>query len=239
MAPVKSSNPSWRNWSRIITLVLAKIDTDCNPNLAGTYKIAGVPDVRIVHQGEVLPGFVGVLPEAELRQLLAKLGLSSAYETGLDAIERAIAGNNPDHATVLFESLLMQYPERPELTLKAAKFFLTLDQIVRAESLLARIQTEDREYSPQAQALKQLIRFKHEVQHSGKSELEQSYTQACQYALNQEYEKALDLFLKIVSQNPQYKDDGARKAMVALFKLLGHEHPVTKEYRQRLMLQLY
>ena len=34
-------------------------------------------------------------------------------------------------------------------------------------------------------------------------------------------------------------DDGARKACVALFKILGEKHPVTKKYRRRFSMALY
>ncbi|MGL5082543.1 MAG: tetratricopeptide repeat protein [Microcoleaceae cyanobacterium] len=219
--------------------VLAKVDIDHNPNLANAYKIEGVPDVRIVHQGEVMPGFVGVLPELDLRQLLNKLGLNSAYEVGLESIEEAIACHDLEQAKTLFNQLLTEYPDRPELVLKAAKFFLDSDQPEVADQLLAEIRADQREFYPQAQALKQIALFQHEIKHPGDNEIDQNYAQACHFILTKNYEAALDLLLKIVSQDRKYKEDGARKAMLTVFELLGSEHPLTKQYRQQLMLQLY
>ncbi len=38
----------------------------------------------------------------------------------------------------------------------------------------------------------------------------------------------------IVEQHRDYKNDIARRSMLALFDLLGREHPLTKEYWSRL-----
>ena len=54
-------------------LVLAKVDIDENPGLAQEYGVSGVPDVRIVVDGLVQPGFVGMLPEPKLREMLQRL----------------------------------------------------------------------------------------------------------------------------------------------------------------------
>ena len=51
--------------------------------------------------------------------------------------------------------------------------------------------------------------------------------------------QALEEFLEVVRRNRQYKDDGARKAMLALFTIIGEDDPVTREYRQKLANVLF
>lgn len=65
------------------------------------------------------------------------------------------------------------------------------------------------------------------------------YSQASCYALEENYEEALKLFLEIVKKDRNFKDDGARKSMVAIFNLLGEDNPLTKEYRKKLAMWLY
>jgi putative thioredoxin len=50
--------------------VLAKLDTDRHPDVAGRYGVRGIPDVRLFVDGAVVDGFTGALPERELRAFL-------------------------------------------------------------------------------------------------------------------------------------------------------------------------
>jgi len=114
-----------------------------------------------------------------------------------------------------------------------------LHQLEDAEKLLGTIGEDDREHYRQAQAVKALIHFQQEADNPGDSELDQLYAKACRLALAQEYDEALQIFLDIVGKSRKYKNDGARKAMLVVFGLLGDEHPLTKQYRKQLLLQLY
>ena len=58
------------------TWLLAKIDVDANPRLAQAFQVQSIPVVFVVWQGQLVPGFTGAIPEAELRgfvQQVAKL----------------------------------------------------------------------------------------------------------------------------------------------------------------------
>jgi putative thioredoxin len=50
-----------------------------------------------------------------------------------------------------------------------------------------------------------------------------------------DYESALELLLGRVGEDPE----GTRQTMVALFGELGHEHPLSMQYRRRLATALY
>ncbi|MGK7904498.1 MAG: tetratricopeptide repeat protein [Hormoscilla sp.] len=219
--------------------ILAKIDIDQNPDLANTYGVEGVPDVKIAIDGQVRPGFVGVKPEPELRQILEGLNLTSELEMGLQAIQTASASGDLQQAKQLLDQLFAKYPENPHVTIAAAKFLVSLHQLEDAEKLLGTIREDDREHYRQAQAVKALIHFQQEADNPGDSELDQLYAKGCRLALAQEHDEALQIFLDIVGKSRKYKQDGARKAMLVVFGLLGDEHPLTKQYRKQLQLQLY
>jgi putative thioredoxin len=219
--------------------VLAKVDIDKNQELASRFGIEGVPDVRIVVRGEMYPGFVGAIAEAQLRDLLERLNLRSDLELGLESVKSAIASQNFQQAKQLFDELFARYPENPRIALEAARFLIRIGRLEEAQKIAKTIKESDREFYPKTQSIQTLIELKQTTENSGENELDRSYAQAAHFALTEDYEKALQEFLNIVQENRQYKNDGARKAMIALFNLLGLDHPLTKQYQKELMMVLY
>ncbi len=219
--------------------VLAKVDIDESPDLAQTYNVAGVPDVKLVVDGVVSDGFVGMLPEPKLREFLAQLNLTSSLDEALEAIYADAAIGKVEQAEARLAALLTQHPEHRGLILEAASFYIDADRLDDAEKLLAKIQEYDKEYFPHAKTLKALIQFKVAAQTPGESDLDRAFQQAARQVTEENYQAALDQFLTILTQDRRYRDDGARKAMLAIFDLLGDDHALTKDYRKRLVMALY
>src|SRR5689334_13528248 len=48
--------------------LLGKVDVDANPRLAQALRVQGIPMVVAVVNGQLVEGFTGVLPEAQIRQ---------------------------------------------------------------------------------------------------------------------------------------------------------------------------
>jgi putative thioredoxin len=193
-----------------------------------------------VLDGQVNPGFVGVLPEPQLRELLAQLNLTSGLDEALEAVYNDAAMGNVEQAQARLEELLKQYAGDRKLILEAANFYLEAGQLETAETLLSSIPDHDKAYFPHVKTLRALIGFKRMVnQPTGDSELDQQFQQAVQSVLGENYEAGLQQFLGIVSRDRRYQKDGARKAMLAVFDLLGDDHPLTRDYRKRLTMLLY
>jgi putative thioredoxin len=219
--------------------VLAKVDIDRNPDLASTYQIEGVPDVRIVSQGRMYSGFVGVLPEPQLRELLSKLNLKSQADMGLETAEAALATGDSQKIKAVFAQLLEQYPTDRKITIAYAKFLIQQDELAAAEGVLAAIDANERDFYAQAEALGQLIQLKLESEKPPEHELDPAFFAAIEQLLAENYEAALQGLLAIVSKDRTYRSDGARKTMLLIFTLLGDDHPLTKHYRKQLTLTLY
>ncbi len=75
--------------------LLAKIDVDANPRLAQAFQVQSIPVVFVVWQGQLVPGFTGVIPEAELRAFVQQVaGLASELGAGVPGAP----GAGPDGA---------------------------------------------------------------------------------------------------------------------------------------------
>jgi len=72
------------------TWVLAKVDVDANPQLSAALQVQSIPMVLGVIGGQLVPGFLGALPEAQVRQWLGQV-LQVAQQLGLPA-----AGDQPE-----------------------------------------------------------------------------------------------------------------------------------------------
>jgi putative thioredoxin len=62
--------------------VLAKVDVDANPQLSAALQVQSIPMVVAVIGGQLVPGFLGALPEAQVRQWLGQV-LQAAQQLGL------------------------------------------------------------------------------------------------------------------------------------------------------------
>jgi putative thioredoxin len=62
--------------------VLAKVDVDANPQLSTALQVQSIPMVLAVIGGQLVPGFLGALPEAQVRQWLGQV-LQVAKQLGL------------------------------------------------------------------------------------------------------------------------------------------------------------
>jgi putative thioredoxin len=82
--------------------VLAKVDVDANPQLSAALQVQSIPMVVAVVGGQLVPGFLGALPEAQVRQWLGQLmqvaqqlGMPSAADAGGDQAGEAGPGEGP------------------------------------------------------------------------------------------------------------------------------------------------
>jgi len=65
-------------------VVLAKVDTDANQELAERYAVRGIPNVKAFRNGQVVDEFTGALPAAAVEEFLERL-------TGPPATEQLLA----------------------------------------------------------------------------------------------------------------------------------------------------
>src|SRR5262249_46326087 len=91
--------------------ILAKVDVDANPQLSAALQVQSIPMVVAVLGGQLVDGFLGAMPEAQVRQWIGqvlavaeKMGIELAAPADADELEdgadTAVAGRVPGDAGV-------------------------------------------------------------------------------------------------------------------------------------------
>jgi len=90
LSPVleKLANEAAGDW------VLAKIDIDANPQLRAALQVQSIPMVMAVAGGQVVDGFLGAMPEAQVRQWVGQV-MQVAAQMGMPAGGGAPADGEP------------------------------------------------------------------------------------------------------------------------------------------------
>ena len=77
--------------------VLAKVDVDANPRLAQALQVQSIPMVVAVIGGQLVDGFLGALPEAQVKQWISQV-VAAAQQLGVGPGGPAPDGAAPDDA---------------------------------------------------------------------------------------------------------------------------------------------
>jgi putative thioredoxin len=75
--------------------ILAKVDVDANPQLGAALQVQSIPMVVAVIGGQLVDGFLGVLPEAQVRAWIGQI-LGVAGQLGLEVDREASANGVPE-----------------------------------------------------------------------------------------------------------------------------------------------
>ncbi len=137
--------------------VLATIDVEANQRIAQALQVQSIPTVFAVLGGQVVPGFTGALPEAQLREFItallqagAQAGLTGAVATDavaatdaadavpeppsdprFDAAEAALEAGDYDAAAQAYQAILDVEPANTEaiLALRQTRFLKRMDAV--------------------------------------------------------------------------------------------------------------
>ena len=223
--------------------ILAKVDVDRNPNLAMQYGVQGIPAVKAFLNGKQVGEFTGALPEPQVRRFIEQLIPSTADLYARQGYEWEVA-DQPAMAIENYRAALQEQADHYSAMLGLGRVLAKQDQVDEALSVLEGIPSGV-DQRIEADALIAAVQFQREAAdqneadlraniHANPDDVASRYTLASLLVTQERYLEALEEFLEVVRCDRQYNDDGARKAMLALFTIIGEHDPVTKKYRQKL-----
>jgi putative thioredoxin len=227
--------------------VLAKVDIERSPDVAGQFGVRSIPAVFGVRDGGVVDAFVGVQPEAVLRMWLDRLLPSEAESLASQA--RTLELTDLQAAAAKYGQALTLAPDLPQAQIGLARIALADGQI---EDATARIAALERRgfLEPEAEKLKAELTLRIQAEGAGSVEatraalaahpddLALKFSLAESLAAAGQFADALALCLELVERDRRGLGERARQTMVAIFRLLPPGHDLVTEYQRQLSLVL-
>ncbi|MCC6405552.1 MAG: thioredoxin [Planctomycetes bacterium] len=226
-------------------VVLAKIDIDRTPELAEAFGIQSVPTVILMKAGRPVDGFMGALPELQVKKFLEKHLGPAPTDVVADAKKLDEAGRRDDATKLLKEHLRVQHGDAKARFL-LAKLLIDAGKLEEARLVEAKFSDEERA-SDEGKALTQRFEFA-----SKKSALDGLAAKlelapddlALQLEFGKslvaagEHERGLNVLWRVAERDLRFENGAPRKALVEVFEVLGFEHPLVVEFQRRLSILL-
>ena len=228
--------------------VLAKVNVDDAQELALRYGIEGIPAVKAFRDGQPVLGFVGLLPEAQLKEFLDRIRPSEA-----DQVVRQAGAAEPGdtaEAEALYRRALEIDPRHDGAILGLARLLIAGGQDDAAQELLERIQVGSAQ-AEEVDRLGTLLFLRRagrdfgDVDSAGRrvendpDNAGYRYELGCVLAANGRYPEALDLLLSAAKRDRKLAAAKVREVMVKIFQVVGVRSPLADEYRDKLSRLLY
>ena len=230
-------------------IVVVKVDTDREQELAGRFAVRSLPTVKLFVDGEIVDEFLGAHPESAVRALIDRyVSRESDHARVLAATLRA--QGELDRARSVLEEAHVQDPENHRVTVDLANLLIDAGEFTRAREALQLVPAGDASTSGASIAGARLAFAEVAASAPPSGELEHTidthpgdcdarYALSARLAANGEYEPALEQLLELLRINRTYRDDAARKGILSIFELLGTDSPLIGRYRARMSSLLY
>jgi len=237
---------------------LVKLDIEAHPAIAQQLRIQSIPAVFAFFRGQPIDGFVGALPESQLKTFIERLIKASGGTVGptpteqaLEQAAEAIAAGDISTAGALYGRILQQQPDNVKAVAgmarcyaesgqpdAAAKMLDTLPETKRNDPDVAAVRASLELAGKAQEAMARIGEFESRVQQNP-NDHEARFELALAAYAGRQSERAIDELLEIVRRNRTWNEDAARKELVKIFDALGPTHPATIAGRQKLSSVLF
>lgn len=226
---------------------LAKVNTDEQQELAQQVGIRSLPTVVLFKNGTAVDHFSGVVPEAQIRQMLDK-HLPKLADGPLARIQALKHKGDFAGARALVQQQLARDPDSIALHAELAELLVLEGDLESAPKHLATLQGREPNH-PAVKRLAALLAFSNIIAaqpdiHSLKQrvasdagDLSLRHALAVHQLLDGDVEPALQTWLDMMRQHRNFQDDLARRSLVLAFELIGEADPIVARTR-RAMAQL-
>ena len=233
---------------------LVKINVDENQQIAAQMRVQSIPAVFAFVDGQPIDGFMGALPEGQIRQFIDKLGnkgsLAEEIAAAMKAAEAAMQRRAYEEAQSILGQILGVDPNHVVALANFAKCQIERGDLDGAGATLASVPPDKKSNADVVSAAAALDLALHPVDSNALEQLQMSVA-----ASPDDFQKRLDLavalngagqrpeatdqLLYVIGKKRDWNEDAARKQLVQFFEAWGPKDEATLHGRRKLSAILF
>jgi putative thioredoxin len=228
---------------------LVKINIDECPEIASSLGVQSIPLVLAFIDGQPATQLPGAHDEAAVREWLDSFLPSPAVDAYNAGMESEADGRLPD-AETSFRQAVELGPDYGEFKIALGRVLLAQDRNQECTEIIEQLETRGF-LEPDAEALKDQLTLKNQVQDSGgtiqtrEALAADPNNRTLQIILaealgvDKNFEEACDLLLDIIRNEFGEHRENAKEAMVAVLAMMGPKSQLASDYRRQLATAFY
>lgn len=232
---------------------LVKMNIDEHPQIAGQLGVRSIPAVFAFQKGQPVDGFMGALPEGQIKSFIERLigpvG-PSAIDEVIAAAEKSVAEGDFAQAAELFAAALAEDDANARALGGLIRLYVQMDMLEQAKQLLTAIKPgmekdaaiigakaaiEAAEAAAQLGEIKPLI----DAVEANPADHQARLDLAIALNAKGDREAATDHLVQIIKADRSWQDDAARKQLLQFFEAWGSDDDATASGRRKLSAVLF
>jgi putative thioredoxin len=239
---------------------LVKINIDQNQMLAQQLRIQSIPAVYAFFGGRPVDGFMGAVPESQVKQFVDRLiqmsGGAGAEGAGdelaelLEHAKAAVANNDFELASRVYGEILSVEPENTAALAGMARCHLQAGNLDQAKIVLGRVAAKERN-NADVVAVQAAVDLAEQAKAAGPvgdlaakaaadpKDFQSRLDLALAYWAQDQRKEAIDELLAMIKLDRKWNEEAARQQLLKFFEALGFADPLANEGRKRLSTILF
>ncbi len=227
---------------------MVKINVDENQELAQQFRVQSIPAVYAFKGGRPFDGFMGALPESQVKQFMERLaGGGSPLDDALAEADALAKEGQNDEALAVYQEILAQEPTHVKALAGALRAYIALGQDDLARQLIEKLPAQIKN-SSDIQGVQAALDLKAQTANTGNAEVAALEAKLADDPKDMQTrldlamarfgagdrERAVDDLLAMVKDDRKWNEEAARKQLVKFFEAFGPADPLARSGRRRL-----
>ncbi|MDP1837264.1 MAG: tetratricopeptide repeat protein, partial [Reyranella sp.] len=238
---------------------LVKIDIDKNQMLAQQLRIQSIPAVYAFFGGRPVDGFMGAVPESQVKAFVDKLIQAAGGAAGgagneiaelLEHAKAAVAQNDLETAAQIYSEILGVDPENVPALAGLARYHVNAGDFEQATTLLGQVPAKE-QGNADVVAVKATIDLAAKAKEAGPvddlkakaaadpKDFQTRLDLALAYWAGDQKQEAIDELLAMIKADRAWNEAAARTQLLKFFEALGFSDPLSVDGRKRLSTILF